>query len=258
MEAFSIGEIIALISFPFLVAGTAAAISELANLRVRKIISMGLIIGVSFVSGVVVWSLFWRNHRITPSESRPGPVVRTTPSPTPTPQKKKDVPQVQPTPVPEEPTAPPGVPLYASSLEDASARAAYCVVGEIIGESQESQKAINLTVSHANLSLCNYSSHGPRKVSVKIGIVNAPPGGSKKSGAILWSPSVTLAERLNPGETFSIPAPINITITKRRPVNMANAKFVVQLSNVPYDSNREMSYTLSDPDEAQLAQVGRD
>jgi hypothetical protein len=258
MEKLSVGEIVALISLPFLVAGTAATIWGLANSRVRKFISMGLIVGTSFVSGLVVWSLFWRDYRGTPPKPGPGPVVRTTPTPAPTPQKKKEVPQVQPTPAPEEPPSPPGVPLYASSLDDASARAAYCVVGEVIGESRDGRKVINVTVSQANLSLCNYSSHGPRRVAVKIGIANALPIAGKKSRGILWGPNVMLAEHLNPGETFSLPAPINITIPKRGSVNMANAKFVVQLSNVPYDSNREMRYNLSDTSEAQLAQIGRD
>jgi hypothetical protein len=258
MELLSVGEIVALISLPFLVAGTAATISGLTNPRVRKFISVGLMVGTSFVSGLVVWSLFWRDHRGNPPELRPSPVVRTTLTPTPTPQKKKEAPQVQSTPTPEERAPLPGVPLYATSLDDASARATYCVVGEIIGESRDGQKAINVIVSQANLSLCNYSSHGPRRVAVKIGIVNALPVGGKKSRGILWGPSVTLAERLHPGETFSLSSPINITIPKRGPVNMANAKFVVQLSNVPYDSNREMRYNLSGADEAQLAQTGRD
>ena len=257
MEAYSLGEILALIGFPFLVAGTAATISGLANLRVRKFIAVGLIVGTSFVSGVVAWSVYWRDHRGLPPEPGPGPVVRTTPVPTPmpapTPQKKPT-----PAPTPDEPAPQPGVPLYASSLDDSNARAAYCVVAEVVGESLDGQKFINVTVSQANLSLCNYSSHGPRRVAVKIGVVNTPPGGLKKSRGILWGPSVTLAERLSPGETFSIPAPINIAIPKRWPVNLANARFVVQLSNVPYDSNREMHYTLSGSDETQLAQLGRD
>jgi hypothetical protein len=257
MGALSVGEIIALFSLPFLIAGTVATISGLTNLRVRRFISVGLMVGTSFVAGLVVWSLFWRDHRVVPPEPRPGPVVRATPGPTPTPQKKKEPPQAQPAPTPDEPATTPVVPLYASSLYDDAARTAYCVVGEVIGESHDGQKAVNVTVSQANLSLCNYSSHGPRRVNLKIGIVNAPPGGKKWRG-ILWGPSVTLAERLNPGETFSIPAPINITIPKRGILNMANAKFVVQLSNVPYDSNREMRYNLSDPDEAQVAENGRD
>lgn len=150
------------------------------------------------------------------------------------------------------------MPIYASSFEDSTARTKNCVVGEVVAESHNGLKSVEITVSQANLSLCNYSSHGPRKVAVKIGITNVLLGRGKQSKGILWSPSVTLAERLQPGETFSIPSPITISIPKQGPVNMSNAKFVIQLSNVPYDSNREMRYYLSDGGEAQLAQIGRD
>lgn len=260
MEALSFSEMAALIGIPFLVAGTVANIYAVTNARVRNFIFVGLGMGCSFVLGLVMWSLFWREYRLPGTEPPPKSDIATkvTPSPTPTPRNKKGAAPTPPAPTPETPPSTPGVPIYASSLDNPAARAKYCVVGEIVAESNNGPKSLVVTVSQANLSLCNYSAHGARRVALKIGILNASPANGKKSGGILWSSSVTLAERLNPGETYSTPSPIDISIPKRGKVDLANAKFVVQLSNVPYDTKREMKYYLSGEDAVQLAQIGRD
>jgi hypothetical protein len=128
---------------------------------------------------------------------------------------------------------------YVSSLDDDSARSKYCITGEFKGDSLDSSKVIDLTLSEANLSLCSFSSHGARRIDIKVGLTNASEYGLKKTDAVLWSQSITLSERLNPGEAFSLPNPIRISIPKRRSVDVAKAKIVIQVITMPYDSNRE-------------------
>lgn len=256
-----IGAIVAFFLIPFTIFGTLAAIFALRNPRTRTFLFAGLGMSITFCLGVIAalgGLYFYQMARTsTPVPPRPGPVV-TEASPTPTPQKRRERPQKTSPPEVEQASSAQPTPLYASSLDDPEARAKYCVVAEVVGESRDNLKSVDVTLSEANLSLCNYSSHGARRVMVRIGLMNSLPTRGKKGGGILWSRSLTLAERLHPGESFSIPTPLNISIPKRGSMNMANAKFVVQLSNVPYDSNRENRYYLSDNGETQIAQLGRD
>jgi hypothetical protein len=135
---------------------------------------------------------------------------------------------------------------YASSLDDPSARTKYCVVGEFEGRARDNKRIIDVTLSGAKLNLCSYSVYGARRIAIKIGVMNASGIRGGETGNVLWSRSVTLAERLNPGETFSLSNSVGISIPKRGSVDMSNAKFVIQVISMPYDSNRKSHSYLSE------------
>jgi hypothetical protein len=242
----SLAEAIALIAVVLTAGGTVAAIWQVQNPRIRNRILVGIGCGLCFVLGVLAWPLIWQQKELTvqvPDSRRPAPVITPTPkAPEPKPSPKKET-------LPEEvdPPVTEGVPLYASSADDEAARSKYCIVGDFTAESGHHSKGIMVTLTNANITLCNYSGHGPRAVMVRV-------GAEQRSGTFVWSQSVRLFEAIHPGETVTLSKPIRLLIPKRGS-GLSNKNFVVQLINVPHDTNREMHYMIRSRDAALVAQL---
>lgn len=250
----SFGEKLALITAVLTAAATVASICVVSNARVRNAIFIGLGLGLSFVLGLLAWPLIWQGGQGGDiARARPSPVptppLNGRPTPSPSPSK--------PTPTPAKATpadtevadAPEAVSLYASSADDATARARYCVVGDFTAESRQGAKAFDVTLTSVNLSLCNYSAHGSRRIKIRVGYRG------NSAGQIYWSRPVTLADRLQPGQSITLSDPIPLGIPKHGSANLTNDNFVVELINVPTDTNREMHYHLSSQRGTLIAQL---
>ena len=179
----------------------------------------------------------------------PSPPVKVRPTPTPSP-RPTPTPTPEPTPAPEveKPDPVEADTLYASSLDDPSVRSRYCVVGDFTAEFRQNGRAYDVLLTDANISLCNYSAHGPRAVKVKVGYRG------NKAGQIHWSRSVTLSQNLNPGETMTLSNPVLLSLPKRAPARPSGDNFIVELINVPCDTKREMRYYISRQEGVMMAQ----
>lgn len=246
----TLSEMIALVGLVVAAAAAVANIWDVNNKRVRNAIFIGLGIGLAFVGGLVARDLIWQGEEVARKEPSPvpSPPVKVKPTPTPSP---KPTPTPAPAPAPSDVEETPPVDadtLYASSLEDTSARSRYCVVGDFTAESRQNGKAFEVTLTDANISLCNYSAHGARAVKIKVGYRGNKPG------EILWSRSVTLSQSLYPGETMTLSNPVRISVPKRGTAKPSSDNFIVQLINVPCNTNREMRYYISSREGVMLAQ----
>jgi hypothetical protein len=246
MTTISLNEAIALITAVLTAGALAAALWQLTNKRIRNRILVGVGFGLCFVLGVLARQIIWHRTEFTaqvPDSPRPTPIV---PSPTPKDPEPKPSPKKE-IPPKIEPPDTEGVPLYASSFDDHSARARYCIVGDFTAESIHHSKEVAVTLTNANINLCNYSAHGPRAVMVRV-------GAAQTSGTFVWSRPVRLLEAIHPGETITLSKPIRLLIPKRGS-GVSNKNFVVELINVPHDTKREMRYTIRGRDAALVAQL---
>lgn len=245
---WSLSEKIAVVTVVLTAAGVVANICVINNTRLRNAIFIGLGMCLSFVFGVLAWPLIWQPREVVRSRPTPSPPGKErptpTPSPTPTPTPQKEPPAEA-----EEPQGEATL-LYASSMDDPSMRSRYCVVGDFTAESRQTAKSFEVTLTETNVSLCNFSAHGPRKIKIRVGRRGNRPGD------IRWSRPITLTESLRPGQTLTLSDPIRLTIPKRGSLELSNSNFIVQLINVPSDTNREMRYYIPSQEGALIAQLG--
>ena len=244
---WSLSEKIALVTVVLTAAGVVANICVVGNTRLRNAIFIALGMGLCFVAGVIAWPVIWQPREVVITRPAPSPPVNERPTPTPKPSPS-------PTPAGEAPAEPEGpqgdaVLLYASSMDDQSARSRYCVVGDFSAESRQSARSFDVVLTEANISLCNYSAHGSRRIKIRVGRRSSRPD------VISWSRPVTLAESLGPGQTLTLSDPIRFTIPRRGSADLSNGNFVVQLINVPTDTNREMRYYIPGQGGELLAQI---
>lgn len=246
----TLGEMIALVGLVVTGAAAVANIVVVGNKRIRNVIFIGLGMCLSFVLGLIAWPLIWQRDELARTDPPPIPSptvkVRPTPSLKPTP---KPTPEPTPAPEVEEPDPVEAGALHASSLEDPSARARYCVVGDFTAESRHKGKKFEVLLTEANISLCNYSAHGPRAVKIKVGYRGA------RAGEFFWSRSVTLSQNLNPGETMTLSEPIRLSLPKRGSARPSSDNFIVQLINAPCNTKREMRYYISSKEGVMMAQL---
>ena len=245
----SFGEKLALVTAVLTAAATVASICVISNTRVRYAIFTGLGLGLAFVLGLLAWPLVSGGTEVARTQPSPTPApLRGRPTPSPSPSKPTPTPARTPAAETQEAGAPEAVSLYASSTDDAPARARYCVVGDFTAESRQNTKAFDVTLTRANVNLCNFSAHGSRRIKIRVGYRG------NRLGQILWSRPITLAERLDPGQTITLSDPIQISVPKVGAAALTNDNFLVELINVPADTNREMRYRLSSQGSTQIAQ----
>jgi hypothetical protein len=242
---FSFSEVLAVVTVLLSAAGVVANIWVVNDARVRAAIFIGLGMGLSFVFGVLAWPLIWQPRTTARNDTPAAPTTKERP----TPPRSKPTPEKVPSAAAEEPAQGDAVPLYASSFDSAHARSQYCVVGDFNAEARQASKSFDVTLTGANVSLCNYSSHGPRKIKVRVGYRG------KRRGEVLWSRPVTLIDSLQPGQTLTLSDPVRLSVPKRGMEKLSEDNFVVELINVPYDTNREMRYSISSREGALIAQL---
>lgn len=245
----TLNEIMGLVGLVVTGAATIATIIGLRNKRVRNRIFIGLGMALSFILGLIAWQLIWQQEGLARTDPTPTPPPTAKVMPTPKPSLEP-TPTPTPTPAPEvkEPDPVEVDNLYASSLEDQSARSRYCVVGDFTAEARQNGRSYDVLLTDANISLCNYSAHGARAVKIRIGYRG------NKSRQIHWSRSVTLSQNLNPGETMTLSNPVPLTLPMRGSARPSGDNFIVELINVPRDTKREMRYYISSQEGVIVAQ----
>lgn len=244
MQDWARNDVLSIIALPLFMVGTVAAVVMVPYPRFRHtLLTLVLLIIIADV-GIVVWVARRQPVEISKVTRRPDPTPQVKPSPSPSPPAQRPTPEATPPPAQAQTDSARAIPFHISSMSDQSIRQNYCVVGDFDGECRLNAKSIDVTLTEANINLCNYSSHGPRSVSIKVGVgdYNAIARGGPRM--VNWSQTVTINKRINPGEMFNLSDPLHFAIPKRHSKDLSKYGLIIQVSNITFDTNKENRYCL--------------
>lgn len=194
------------------------------------------------VPGWAQWKGFrqwWDSFRSEPTPPPLPPEARPAPDPVPSPQATP------------EPEAERVITFRLTSQDDPGYRATYCADGTFTAEAHVNPDSIEVLIKEATLDLCAYSNFGQRRISFRVGVgsydeIAAAGDPARGRRRVEWSE--TVSRTLCPGEAALLEG-IRLIIRKDSTRGLSGNGIIIQLTNEPVGTTREVSYCLyTDPD----------
>ncbi|HET8782278.1 MAG TPA: hypothetical protein VFM63_07665 [Pyrinomonadaceae bacterium] len=217
-------EILNLIALPFVAIATFANAAALQSAFLRRLLVSASVVVSILTTGAVLWLGQPEKKVVTPPR-RPAPTRKV-------PKKEVAAPTPEPTPVP----------VPASFIVEPSDphawRSAYCLVADFEGSLVPNADKIDAAITSANFDLCRFSKHGSRQIRIRVGVeISGRP--------LRWSPRTTVA-RLEPGHSYSLEKPLNLSIPTRVR-DLSRAVVLVEVENLAIDTGKRNRYVLRSP-----------